>query len=128
MNFPTSLPQPSTLQIVRAFPNLTFSSPLFLTAPPDGTDRIFVVEQGGRVRVFPNDPGAAAAGIFLDLSASIVTGGERGLLGFAFHPDYASNGSFYVYYSAPAIAGGNHRSVVSRFQVSKVRLSFNGQR
>jgi len=118
INFPNSLPQPSALQIVRAFPALTFAAPVFLAAPPDGTDRIFVVELGGRIRLFQNDPAASSAATFLDIGGKVVTGGERGLLGFAFHPDYATNGWFYVYYSAPPIGGGDHRSVVARYQVS----------
>jgi uncharacterized repeat protein (TIGR03806 family) len=100
---------------VRAFPNLVFARPLFLTAPPDGSDRIFVVEQGGRVRVFPNDENVLASTTFLDIRAQVLSpGGEEGLLGFAFAPDYATSGYFYTYYSAAS----PRRSLLSRWQVS----------
>jgi uncharacterized repeat protein (TIGR03806 family) len=112
--FPTGLPSPSPVQLTDAFPALIFDRPVFLTAPPDGTDRIVVVEQPGRVRVFPNDPDVAATTVLLDLSATTSYGGEEGLLGFAFHPGYATNGWFYVYYTKSA----PRRSVLSRFTIS----------
>jgi uncharacterized repeat protein (TIGR03806 family) len=113
--FPTGLPNPKELTPVRAFPNLRFQRPVYLTAPPDGSDRIFVVEQPGRIRVFRNDPAETTAGLFLDITAKVDDGSnEMGLLGFAFHPQYASNGYFYVYYTT----GGPRRSVLSRYQVS----------
>jgi glucose/arabinose dehydrogenase len=74
------------------------SNPLFLTAP--ATDpRLFIVEQPGRIRVVEN--GALLPAPFLDLSGQISSGGERGLLGLAFHPSYGSNKFFYVYFTAP---------------------------
>ncbi len=63
-------------------------------AAPVGDERLFVVEQGGRIRVFQQD--GTPRGDFLDLSGQISTGGERGLLGLAFAPDYAQSGRFYV--------------------------------
>ncbi len=112
--FPTSLPQPGALQRVRAFPALGFDRPLALTFAPDGSDRLFVVEQIGRIRVFPNVDSIGIAGTFLDISARVNSGGEEGLLGLAFDPDYASNGFFYVYYSASS----PRRSVLARFRVT----------
>jgi len=115
VNFPTGLPSPSPLQAVDAFPNLSFSRPLFLTHPGDGTDRLFVVEQDGRVRVFDNDPATGTATVFLDLTGQVSrAGNEEGLLGLAFHPDYGTNGFFYVYYSL----ANPRRSRLSRFTVS----------
>ena len=70
------------------------SAPLYVTAPPGDPDRLFIVEQGGRIRIF--EDGALKPLPFLDLSSITSTGGERGLLGLAFHPDYASNGRFYI--------------------------------
>jgi glucose/arabinose dehydrogenase len=87
------------------------SAPLRTTAPAGDFDRLFVVEQGGRVRVVKN--GTLLGGSFLDLSGRISSGGERGLLGLAFHPDYLRNGRFYVNYTDPA---GN--TVVSEMKVS----------
>ena len=73
------------------------SSPVFVTSPPGDTLRLFVVEQGGRVRVFRRD--SLLATPFLDLRGKISSGGERGLLSLAFHPQYATNGRFYVYFT-----------------------------
>jgi hypothetical protein len=70
--------------------------PLYLTAPP-GDPRLFVVEQGGRIRILDN--GRVRKRPFLDLSDSVRTGAERGLLSVAFHPDYAHNGLFFVNYT-----------------------------
>ena len=73
-----------------------FDQPLFLTAPP-GDPRLFVVEQVGRIRIVAD--GAVAEQAFLDLRDQVRSGGERGLLGLAFHPDYAANGRFFVNYT-----------------------------
>ncbi|HET7248662.1 MAG TPA: PQQ-dependent sugar dehydrogenase, partial [Gemmatimonadales bacterium] len=75
------------------------SSPVFVTTPPGDTARLFVVEQGGTIRVVRHDSLLPTA--FLDLSAHIAAGGERGLLSLAFHPSYAANGYCYVYYTNP---------------------------
>jgi glucose/arabinose dehydrogenase len=73
------------------------SAPVFLTSPPGDQARAFVVEQGGRIRIIKDD--ALVATPFLDISARVQDGGEQGLLGLAFHPQYASNGRFVVYYT-----------------------------
>lgn len=99
---------------VRAFPNVRFGSPVDLQYPGDGSNRLFVVEQGGTIRVIENNPTVNTAPTFLDIRSRLVAGGEQGLLGLAFHPDYEENGYFYVNYTAP----GPLRTVISRFQVS----------
>jgi glucose/arabinose dehydrogenase len=76
----------------------TFSNPVYLTSPPGDRSRIFVVEQGGQVRIMRK--GKKLAQPFLDVSGSIASGGERGLLSLAFAPDYRTSGLFYVYYTA----------------------------
>ncbi|MHC4491295.1 MAG: PQQ-dependent sugar dehydrogenase [Planctomycetota bacterium] len=114
LNFPDSQ-GPASAQIVRAFPNLSFSSPVYLTYAPDGTDRIFVVEVAGRIRVFQNSDSASSTTTFLDISSRVRSGGEEGLLGLAFDPDYASNGYFYVQYTSSV---PQRRNVLSRFTVS----------
>jgi glucose/arabinose dehydrogenase len=73
------------------------TNPLDITHAGDGSDRIFVVEQGGRIQVIQN--GNLLATPFLDISNRISAGGERGLLGLAFPPNYASKGYFYVNYT-----------------------------
>ncbi len=70
------------------------SSPVLVTHARDGSGRLFVVEQTGRIRII--DGGTLRSRPFLDLSGSVLVGGERGLLGLAFHPSYATNGKFYV--------------------------------
>jgi len=74
-----------------------FDAPLLITHAGDGSRRLFVVEQTGRIWVVVD--GKPAAKPFLDVSARITTGGERGLLGLAFAPDYKSSGVFYVNYT-----------------------------
>ncbi len=71
-----------------------FTQPVFLAAAPGGGD-VFVVDQPGVIWVL----GEEEVGVFLDISADVAFGGEQGLLGLAFHPDYAANGLFYVHYS-----------------------------
>jgi len=74
-----------------------FDQPLLVTHAGDGSGRLFVVEQSGRV--FALRDGIPADKPFLDVSGRISTGGERGLLGMAFAPDYATTGVFYVNYT-----------------------------
>ena len=106
------IPEDSIL-LQNAFPNLTFSRPLDLQSPADGTDRIFVVEQGGVINVFPNNETTPESEVFLDISGNLVSRDELGLLGLAFHPNYASNGLFYVTYTPTSDV-----AVVSSFRVS----------
>ena len=73
-----------------------FGTALYVTSPPDDS-RLFVVEREGRIKVVSN--GNVLPTPFLDVSSRIVSGGEQGLLGLAFHPNYASNGRFYVNYT-----------------------------
>jgi glucose/arabinose dehydrogenase len=75
----------------------SFDSPLYVTAPPGDRSRVFVVEQGGTIRVVRN--GRKLARPFLDISREVVSGGEQGLLSMAFAPDYATSGRFYVDYT-----------------------------
>ncbi|NKI31897.1 PQQ-dependent sugar dehydrogenase [Croceivirga thetidis] len=103
-----------TVSVVNAFENLAFTQPLDLQSPNDGTDRIFVAEKTGRIRVFENDPNVTSADTYLDLSGNLSTTSEQGLIGFAFHPDYASNGYVYVCYN-PSTGVSN----ISRFTVSQ---------
>jgi glucose/arabinose dehydrogenase len=76
-----------------------FSQPLDIESINDGSGRLFVVEQGGRIRIVQN--GTVQATSFLDISGKLESGGEKGLLGLAFHPNYSdpANGKFYVNYT-----------------------------
>jgi len=85
-------------------------SPVYLTAPKNDP-RLFIVEQPGRIRIVKD--GALLATPFLDITARVVSGGERGLLSLAFDPAYGTNGRFYVYYT-----GALGDIFVDRFTVS----------
>jgi glucose/arabinose dehydrogenase len=101
------------------------TSPVTMADPGDGSGRLFLVDQIGLIRVLMPD-GTLRPDPFLDLRSRMVVlmagFDERGLLGLAFHPDYETNGRFFVYYSAPLRAGGpagfNHTSHISEFRVS----------
>jgi len=75
-----------------------FTMPVAVANAGDGRGRLFVVEQGGRIRIVTK-AGTLLATPFLDIHARVSCCGERGLLGLAFHPSYKSNGRFYVYYT-----------------------------
>jgi glucose/arabinose dehydrogenase len=97
-----------------AFPKLSFIRPVQITHAPDGTNRFFVVEQPGRIRVFEADRTTERAGVFLDIKDGVFDRhNEEGLLSLAFHPEYASNGAFFVYYTAKE----PRRGVIARFTV-----------
>ncbi len=72
------------------------SSPVHLASPPND-DRLFIVEQPGRIRIVQN--GALVQTPFLDIDAKVLGGGEQGLLSVAFHPSYSTNRHFFVYYT-----------------------------
>ena len=103
-----------TYNLTEAFPGLTFDMPVELTSPEDGSDRIFVVEQKGVIQVFQNGPTAQKSTVFLDIEKQVHSGGEAGLLGLAFHPDYKTNGYFYLNYTT----GNPLETIISRFKVS----------
>jgi uncharacterized repeat protein (TIGR03806 family) len=106
LNVPGS-PPATAIQVVNALPGLSFSQPLALASPPGDTKRLFVCEKTGIVKVVPDVTlGAPTQASFLDLPAllssrgeTLSTDSEQGLLGLAFHPAYATNRYFYVFYS-----------------------------
>lgn len=106
------------VKAVRAFENLAFDRPIVVTHANDGSDRIFVAEQEGIVKVFSNDPDVEEADVFLDIDERCRyrnNQNEEGLLGFAFHPNFKANGEVYAYYTT---ASEDHTSFVSRFKLS----------
>jgi len=106
-------PAQSGFAFERAFPRLSFERPLFLVAAPGDAGRLYVVTQGGLIHAFAAGADPASAPVFLDLRGKVSRRGEEeGLLGLAFHPDYARNGLFYVYYSG----AGARRQVVAQFR------------
>ena len=94
--------------------------PIGLTHAGDGTHRLFINEQKGVIRVFHQDVEVLDETPYLDIRDRIHSGGERGLLGVAFHPAYADNGYLYVHYSSngSTCGAGKGDTVISRFSVS----------
>lgn len=110
-----NLPELATEPVV---PSVRFSRPVLVTQAPGDTSTLFIVEQYARIRVVELDDGTGApavrASFFLDLTGEVSTGNEEGLLGLAFHPDYASNGRFFVYY----VSDAPRHDVVAEYQRS----------
>jgi len=90
------------------------SNPLFVGNARDGSNRLFIVQQGGIIKVL--QPGSSTPTVFLDIHTKMVTSGEQGLLGLAFHPQYAlpGNGRFFVYYTRV----GDGTLVLAEYRVS----------
>jgi glucose/arabinose dehydrogenase/sugar lactone lactonase YvrE len=124
---------PLKLETAVAFPELKWTGwkgetdsgkifplrPLLLTHAGDGSNRVFVGIQQGIIHVFPNNPKADKTKIFLDIQKQVLykdNENEQGLLGLAFHPKYAKNGEFFVFYSTRQKP---LTSILSRFKVSK---------
>ena len=119
---PTPSPSPTSASCpsgapVSGIPPLTgrlvvsgLRAPLDLQSVPGDTERLYVVEQGGRIRIVRN---GQIAGTFLDVAGRLSSGGERGLLGLAFHPQFATNRRFFVNYTNPA--GDTH---ITQFRAS----------
>ena len=105
----------SGIQVEPAFPDIRFTRPVDLQAAGDGSNRIFVVEQPGVIKVLDTDDANPSATVFLDIRNRVRdAGNEEGLLGLAFHPNYTANGFFFVYYTASS----PRRSVLARYRVS----------
>ncbi len=112
-----------------AFPNIDFEFPVEIQSPGDGTDRMFIVEQRGRIKVFPrmNNVVANDVDIYLNITDRVRfrDGQEVGLLGLAFHPEYETNGYFYTYYTTDSpVPNITVRMVLSRFTVSTTNPNF----
>ena len=115
-----ALPAGAEFAFERVFPKLKFDRPLLVAQAPGDARRLYVVTQGGQVRAFDAGGDPASAPVFLDLGAKVSRrGNEEGLLGLAFHPDYAANGTFYAYYSA----AGTPRQVLAQFRARPDRAA-----
>ncbi len=101
-----------------AFESLKFNAPVLLTHAGDRSNRLYVVEQGGQIRVFDNRRDVKKSDVFFDIkqhsTSAFLSGGEQGLLGLAFDPQFKQNGYFYLNYTATK----PRRTVISRFQVA----------
>lgn len=108
------LPASPLLAAIQLAPVVTsgLTHPVFVANAGDGSNRLFIVEQEGFIRVL--QPGSSTPTEFLDIHTKISSGGERGLLGLAFHPDYASSGRFFVFYTKV----GNGALVIAEYHVT----------
>ncbi|MFD0895584.1 PQQ-dependent sugar dehydrogenase [Luteolibacter ambystomatis] len=130
-------PPVNAIAVVNAFPGLGFTKALCFTTPPGDTKRLFVCEIGGLLKVIPDVTAASpTAATVLNLNTAIATpsrtpaetitggaNGECGLLGLAFHPNYSSNGYFYLAYSATKAGSSGFYERVSRFTVPQNQLT-----
>ena len=121
---------PLPVQVVGALPKIRFARPIVITHAGDGSNRLFVASQLGKVHVLKNDGSDGQnPPIFLDIEKKVRyydRRNEEGLLGLAFHPKFAAKGEFFVYYTARDLPEGENigkktpsESVISRFRVSK---------
>jgi glucose/arabinose dehydrogenase/mono/diheme cytochrome c family protein len=112
---------------VNAFGSLTFFNPVVIATPPGETNRVFIVEKNGVISVITN-LAAPTRTVFLQITNRVISqpanvggSGEQGLLGLAFHPGYATNGYFYVFYTGTnttSAGAGTRHDILSRFTVS----------
>jgi len=108
-----SLPQ---ITFRDAYPALKFERPLWMEEAPDGSKRIIVIEQPGKIWLLPQDRSGTERKLFLDISnRKPLAQNEEGLLAFAFHPQFKANGKLYLYYTQQS----PKRNVISEVQVSK---------
>ena len=106
---------PSRISFQEVASGLT--NPVFITNAGDGSGRIFIIEQGGYIRILKN--GSLLATPFLDVHTIIKSGGEQGLLALAFHPSYSTNGIFFIAYTAPRNGDATGSNLVlEKFSVS----------
>jgi len=103
----------ATIQLTTVVSGLT--SPIFVGHAGDSSNRLFIVEQGGIIKVLQS--GASATTSFMNISGKVVAGGEQGLLGLAFHPQYSANGRFFVYYTRT----GDGMLVIAEYTVTADR-------
>jgi len=121
LQFPTNPPS-TGFTFTNAFPGVSFTNPVAIASPPGETNRLFVAEKNGLIVVITN-LAAPTRTVFIDLRSRVrfvtndtVIDEEEGLLGLTFHPGFATNGYFYVFYT-----GGpspNRYDILSQLQVS----------
>tara|TARA_R110000850_G_scaffold73969_5_gene162223 strand:- start:2635 stop:3840 length:1206 start_codon:yes stop_codon:yes gene_type:complete len=98
---PTFAADAPRVKLQPVYQNLEIERPISIQIPDDGTNRRFLVEQTGKIRLLPEDESSAEAKIFFDFTdmMGVAKDFEEGLLGLAFHPDFKSNGRFYLSFS-----------------------------
>ncbi|MCF8412500.1 MAG: PQQ-dependent sugar dehydrogenase, partial [Melioribacteraceae bacterium] len=103
------------IELENAFPNISIPNLVEIQNSNDGTDRLFLVNQSGIIYVIENSESVNEKSTFLDISEKVLFGGEQGLLGLAFHPDYKNNGYFFINYTV----ANPRRTIISRFRVEQ---------
>ena len=104
-------------EVINAYPNLSFVDPVGIYNSNDGTNRIFILEQQGKIKVFDNNSDTGLSTTFLDIRSIVDQDGgytEEGLLGLAFHPSYSENGLFYINYTSH----NPRRNIIAQYSVS----------
>ena len=106
-----------------AFETLKFERCVAIAHPPDGSDRLFIVEQPGRVKWFENQRLVSEAVLALDITDKVLSSGnEEGLLGIAFHPHFKSNHEIYLQYSFPKLGPQRQRDPRTRNVISRFKM------
>ena len=112
------------ITLERVFPELSFSQPVDLQTDNSNSSIIYIVEQKGIIKTISNSSGTPLSDVFLDISSKIISGGERGLLGLAFHPNFKKNGLFYVDYTAQP----DGHTVIAQFAMQNGIASLNSEK
>ncbi|HZF17156.1 MAG TPA: PQQ-dependent sugar dehydrogenase [Steroidobacteraceae bacterium] len=115
-------PRTDGARLDRVFTNLSFSSPILALQAPGNSSRWFVVQQGGRVLVFPNTA-TPVTNTFIDITSRVASGGELGLLGMAFHPNFPTDPRVFLSYTAGN--GGSRVSRISSFRTTDGGLTLD---
>lgn len=105
-------------EIQNAFPNVSFSRPVGIYSPNDGSEKLFILEKGVTIQIIENNKNVSSKHLFLDITDQISDVGEQGLLGLAFHPNFTENNYFYVDYTDI-----NGDTIVSRFTLNSTDKS-----
>jgi glucose/arabinose dehydrogenase len=119
IKLPSTTPLPSGYTTTNALGSLSFNSPIFTATIPGDTTRLFVIERGGTVQLVTNLTGTPTKSLFLNLAnvtgvSGLTTSGENGLLSLAFHPNFATNREFFIFYS---FNSGGLRQRIARMRV-----------
>jgi uncharacterized repeat protein (TIGR03806 family) len=109
--------------VLRVFSALSFASPILALQAPGDASRWFVVQQGGSVRTFLNTPNPPAPTVFIDITSRVASGGELGLLGMAFHPNFPADPRIFLSYTATV--AGTSVSRISSFRTTNGGMTAN---
>src|SRR5256885_394029 len=112
---PPPAPPPPTLQVELVPVVSGLTNPLDIQQSGDGSGRLFAVEQGGKIKIIQN--GSVVGTPYLDLSNLVSSSSEEGLLGLAFHPNFTTNGCFYVNYTTTLLTG-SLQTVIAEFKAT----------